>query len=379
MRIAIFTDSYKPQVNGVVTSINLFSQELRKRGHIVYIVAPESPGYSAKEKYVTRLKSIKFANYEGYRIGLPFGLMLKNFPDIDIVHVNSPFSIGLAGLAFARHRKIPCVMTFHTMYSEYTHYLSTIKTISGSKKINKIFKDISWKYLKWFHNKADVIIAPSAYIRNILIKKGIDKPVFVVPTGYRSRGIMQTKAALRKIHGFGGKDRIVLHVGRITKEKNIEFIINSLRHILKDNTKLVIASDGPMRESLQKKTAEMKLDKNVLFTGYLTEKDLEEYYKLSDVFVMASSTETQGLVLVEAAIRRLPLVVIDEPVISDFVRLNHVGLVAQKNQFAAAVEKILANAALRRKFAVNCIKIIEDYKPAKCTDRLLEVYDAAVR
>ena len=378
MRIAIFTDSYKPQVNGVVTSIDIFTHELRRRGHSVYIFAPEIPGYAEKEPDVFRMKSIKFSNYDGYWLGLPFSLMFRDFPEVDIVHVHSPFSMGLAGLAYARHRKVPCVATFHTMYSEYSHYFIKNRMISDSKTFRKIFKDLSWKYLRWFHNRADVVIAPSDYIMKILKRKKIGKSVVIVPTGVHFRKSGQSKKSLRKKYGFGRNDRIMLHVGRITKEKNIEFVIDSLKHLLSDDARLVITSEGPAKEVLQKKVVDMKLAGKVVFTGYLDEKELREFYRLSDVFVMASRTETQGLVLLDAATSGLPSVVIEAPVISDFVRSNNIGLVAQKKDFADSVSRLLSSPALRRKFSSNCGKIIGDYSPEKCAARLLSAYDSAM-
>ena len=170
---------------------------------------------------------------------------------------------------------------------------------------------------------------------------------------------------------------MILHVGRITKEKNIEFIIRSLERILRKDAVLVVTSDGPNRAALEELAASLRLDKKIIFTGYLSDRDLAKFYALADVFVMASESETQGLVLLDAANNSLPSVVVDAPVISDFVRSTRTGIVSSRKDFAKNVERALSDESLRRSLMTNCAGVRADYSVEKCTDRLLSVYESA--
>jgi 1,2-diacylglycerol 3-alpha-glucosyltransferase len=372
MRIAIFTDSYKPQVNGVVSSIEMFTKELRSRGHDVHIFAPDAPG-ARKEKNVHRIKSVEFMNYPEYRIGLPFRLLFKqDMNRFDVVHIESPFSVGVTGLGLSKFHGIPTVSTFHTMYPDYSHYLIRPVVLTKTKGFKEVFDMFSWKYMRWFFNKTKVVIAPSNETKKVLEKKGI-KHVVVIPTGTTKRKEHRSKAVIRKKHNFGN-EKIILHVGRITREKNMEFIIHALERLLRTDTKLIITSDGPHREKLEKLVKEKGLRKNVIFTGYLSENELNEYYSLADVFVMASRTETQGLVLLEAAKNNLPAVVLNAPVISDFIKENKTGIVTTKNRFAADVKSLLENDTARSNIIKYCQTAAEKYSMENCTDQLLRVY-----
>src|SRR3989344_5128034 len=164
MRIAFFTDTYEPQKNGVVTSINIFAEALRRKGHKVKIFSPASPGYNGSRNVKT-LRSLEFRRYPGYRIGLPFlkPWQVKNF---DIIHVHTPATVGIAGIVLAKYYKIPLVGTFHTLIPEYAHYLSVPRT-------EKIAKRALWKYSSMFYSKCDVTIAPSRYIGNLLKKHDV--------------------------------------------------------------------------------------------------------------------------------------------------------------------------------------------------------------
>ncbi|MBI4895264.1 MAG: glycosyltransferase [Candidatus Aenigmarchaeota archaeon] len=370
MKIAIFTDSYKPQINGLVRSLELFNKELRKKGHKIYIIAPKVPDYKDKEKGIFRTSSVELESYKEYRIAFPFRTVI-DFPiKADVIHVQSPFSMGLAGLAVAKSKKIPTIGTFHTMFSEYLHYFFS-KRLLKSKRFKKMLKKGLWKYLIWFYNRCDVVIAPTEEIKKMLIKRGLKSEIVVIPTGVVLSKTTKSKEIIREKYGFSINDKILLHVGRITKEKNIEFIINSLKSLLKDNKhKLIITSDGPYKNQLIK-MAEKTGIKNILFTGYIDEGKLNDYYRLSDLFVMASKTETQGLVLLEAVNNQLPVVVLDAPVISGFVKENKIGLVAKKTDFLSKVKEMEDKSKV---FMKNFKSVSEKYDIRKCANDLENIY-----
>jgi glycosyltransferase involved in cell wall biosynthesis len=375
MNIAMFADSYKPQVNGMVTSIELFTKALRRKNRVA-IFAPEISG-AKPEKDVFHFESFTFTGYREYRIGVPYTLISN--PKIkkikfDVVHVHSPFSIGVAGLAFAKYYKLPVIGTFHTMFPDYMHYFIKSEKLQRNAFIKKLYKLGSWSYMTWFYNRCDIVIAPSENTRRILKEHGIRKKIVVIPTGIEIENKKLSRSDLRKKYKIGN-EKIVLHVGRITKEKNIKFIIKSLRHLLKGkNVKMIITSDGPYKKELEEYVYGLNLDKKITFTGYVTKEKLRELYTISDVFVMASKTETQGLVLAEAAVESLPMVVLDAPVISDFVKETKTGVVSTEKYFAKNVENVIHDEALRKKLAKNCKNVAKNYDIKKCANDLLSLY-----
>lgn len=383
MRIAFFTDTYTPQINGLSTTIDLYSKYLRKEGHDLYIFAPAVPGYEDEEEFVHRFKSVEFPTYREYRLAIPYKTLLR--PALrrlkcDIINIHSPFSIGLMGLAIAKKNKIPCVGTFHTLYPEYIHYASNSGLIKH-EKVSSSLKKGMWKYLKWFYRQCDVVIALSEESEELIKKHGIKNTV-LLPTGIdmkeRINRNKKSKTALKKKYGFPNK-KVVLHVGRITKEKNIEFLVRSLKNILSDdNMILVITSDGPYKVHIENLCKKLSIQNNVVFTGYISKKELADYYSLADVFVMTSKTETQGIVLFEAMKYTLPVVVLDSPVIGTFVKKNKIGVVASKNNFPRSVEKILHNTATSRKFSTTERKIMKEYDIKKSVRKMVDLYNSII-
>jgi len=380
MRIAMFTDSYRPQINGMVTSIELFTKGLREMGHEVHIFTPEIPGHKYNDKFIHTFKSIEFKAYKEYRIGLPFKLAVDskiNDINFDVVHVHSIFSIGVAGLAYAKYKGLPVVGTFHTMFSYYLHYFIKFESLMKIKRFKKFAENMAWKYIAWFYNRCNVVIAPSQQLVPMLKKRGI-KNVIYIPTGIEaSKKIKASKESLKRKYKFSGC-KLILHVGRVTKEKNIDFIIDSLTNLLKshDDAKLIITSDGPYRKQLENKAEKLKLNGKIIFTGYLPENQLNEFYKMSDIFVMASKSETQGLVLLEAIRNSLPSVVLDTPIISDFIRENHVGIISKKSDFSSNISKILYRKNVISYFTKRCNETIKKYDMKKCTQQLADVYSS---
>lgn len=351
MKIAFFTDTYEPQINGVVTSINIFKKYLEKYGNKVSVFSPATPGFKTKRNVFT-FPSIEFSKYPGYRIAAPYKIRVREF---DVVHVHTPFSMGLAGIAAAKFYKKPVVGTFHTLIPEFTDYF--IKT----RRFKKLLRKIAWRYSTWFYNMCDVVIAPSPEIKTLLKNHGIKK-IEVVPTGMEKPQKIE-KAVLRKKYKFSGKDKIVLHVGRISKEKNISFILKSLKN-KPDNWILIITSDGPYKKDLKKMVLRLGM-KNVIFTGFISKEKLNGLYFLADVLVVASKSETQGIVVAEAAARALPVVSLDAPVIANFIRKNKAGIVTREKNFLSSIKKTLEK---------NKLVVMKGYTIEETTKNLINIY-----
>lgn len=370
LKIAFFTDTYEPQVNGVVKFIKLTRKYLEKSGNEVQVFAPSHkdcvPG-----KNVHCFRSFDFLPYPDYRVAIPHRLLLwalmRKSRRPDIVHLQTPASLGAAGLIFAKYYKIPCVATFHTLISEYTHYLMKDGKIKKILGIEKITKKAIWKYTKWFLNSCDAVTVPSEEVKRLLVKNGVKKPVEVLPGGIEIPR-KRDKKSLRKKYGFGEKEKILLSVGRLGKEKNIDFILRSMKLLEERGFSIVIVGKGPYENELRKKAEKLGLTK-VLFTGFLSDSELMDYYSMADVFVSASKTETQGIVLLEACFSGLPLVSIEAPVVSDFIRKYGLGIVSgcSEKDFAAAVRKLFTDRKMLGKIRNGQKRALHDLNAEECT------------
>ena len=355
MKIAFFTDTYYPQTNGAVKSIEIFSKQLRERGNEVHIFCPDG---IHRDKYTHPIPSSKFKNYPEYRVGLPTLKTVKEIEKInpDVVHIHSPFTIGLTGMSIAKILKIPIVATYHTLLSEYFDYV-------GSSRLKK---EIADRYAKCFFDRASIIIVPSKSIEDIFKKYKIKKPIKVLPTPLDLKILKNNKKANKKL--------TILHVGRICKEKRIEIILNAFEKIhKKTNSRLIITSDGPDRKRLEKLCKKLGIEKNVTFTGYLSDKKLLKLYSNADIFVSASDTETQGLVLLESMACGCPVIARDALGFKDFVKNKRNGILFNTEDdliesiFLIKKDKNLRSKLIKngydtvRKFNIsNYVKIMED-------------------
>lgn len=362
MRIAMFTDTYEPQINGVVTSIRSFSDGLEKKGNDVHIFAPGSPNTSYPRN-VHPFRSFPFLPYPGYRIGVPPLDILRRFSAIgfDIVHVHSPLSVGSAGAGIAKLEGKPLVGTFHTLLPEYLHYMG--RMVAGSAGAKKA----AWKYCVWFYNRCDLVTAPSEYIARLLVRNGIKRPVRVVPEGVKP----PAKAVKRKA------GRMLLHVGRLTREKNIEAVLRAFKEVR--DAELAITSDGPHRKNLEEYAKKLGVSDRVKFTGFLSRGELERQYAAADAFVFASKSETQAIVILEALRHRLPIACLDDPVVGSFVRRYRVGIATTPSKLPQAIERILSDTSLRKEFSENSLKAVAEYSEAASIRKLLDAYEEAMR
>ena len=362
MKVAIFTDTYEPQTNGAVDSINKFKKELEKRGHEVYIFCPYDKELK-KKKNVIPLRSIKFSPYPEYRIGIPSARIIRHIRRIqpDIIHIQSPATIGLAGLAVAKYYNIPTIATYHTLLTEYFSYIST--------KHEKMSKRSIIKFTKWFFNKVDRVLVPSTSIKKILQKYGIKKPIDVVMTGIYLEKRRLSKKKKSKIP-------TILHVGRICKEKRIDFVIKGFKRLLRRrDARLVITSDGPDRDRLEKMVTDLGIEDKVTFTGYVSDRKRDQLYRDADVFVTASKTETQGIVLVEALSIGCPVVVQNSLGFKDVIKDGYNGFMFRsEGEMIRKITKILDDKKLRNKFRFNGRESAKELTVEKTTDKLFDVY-----
>ena len=268
MRIGVFTDSYKPYTSGVVTSICTFKDELIKMGHEVFIFAPSYPNYNEYEENVFRYYSLPSPTNKDYTLAIPvypgMNRLLKKL-DLDIIHVHSPVMLGRVGLHYAKKYGIPIVFTYHTLYDQYVHYVPIPQELA---------KKVAIKHSTSFCNQCDHVIVPSTEVEEILINNNVRKPISVIPTGVPLHKFTGKPGEnwLRAHYSIPEENKILLFVGRLTKEKNLEFLIKAFAKVKQSmpNTTLVLTAQGPLEHDLKKlaKTLGLSLETEVIFTGH---------------------------------------------------------------------------------------------------------------
>jgi 1,2-diacylglycerol 3-alpha-glucosyltransferase len=360
MRVVFFTDTYWPQINGISENMDTLKNELEKKGHTVYIVAPKSPGYKDKEKNTFRLSGVRIVKNPEQRMIIPIpqkdlrSLFRHKF---DIVHIHTLGTAGFLGWEVAQLRDIPTVVTYHTLLNRYSHYF--MKGLVVRPKVAEVGSKI-------FCNLADITIAPTKRVKDELVSYGVKKEVLVIPGGIELYRFEKTEPGfLRNKLGVSGEKKIILYLGRLGKEKNIDFIVKSLKGLLKsrEDTCLVVVGDGPERENLDKLVNELGLEEKVLFTGFISRKDVPKIYSDSDIFAFASTTETQGLTVPEAMATALPVVVMKDPAFEEIVKDGETGLVSDNNEedFAENVSRLIEDENLRERLGRDGRDFVKKY------------------
>lgn len=385
MRIGIFSDTYTPNINGVATSINTFTDELKRNGHDVFIFAPNSRfrWELSFEKQILKFPSVEFYGDRRYRFGIPL-LLRKKLQDIslDIVHTQTPFPIGIWGLWFALSHKVPLVYTHHTRYQTYDHYLH-IPEFMRKQTVKRMMGQIVR-----FINKHDIVVAPSSGVKRELAAFGVKKPINVIPTGVdigkiaALSNVAPTKKFLSRFN-IDPAAELIIFTSRLGKEKNIDFLLRSMQQVFLDRpaAHLIIIGDGKQKNDLRRQVEWLGIAKRVTFTGFLAHEEIFSIYKMAKVFVFSSFTETQGLVLLEAMAAGLPVVALKATGTEDIVNESNGFLVEAPDvgQFARTVEKILTDATVREKKAKGAEATVQEFSIQKTTHMLLATYEQAIQ
>ncbi|MFH1541542.1 MAG: glycosyltransferase [bacterium] len=351
MKIALFTNAYLPYLSGITLSVSTQKEELEALGHKVIVVAPAYPGHKEIDPNIIRVMSIP-APYPGYRFVNPFSpfafLRLKR-EKIDIIHVHQPFGVGLGARLTAKLLGVPLVYTFHTLFSRYVHNASWIP--------RKFSQFIVVQYLKFFCNLADTIITPSTMVMRLLRMRKIKTPIKVLPTGMRmwefkkQMEIGTQRVEIRKKHNIPLDAKLLMCSTRISAEKNIPFLLKAFPVIKKQapNTYFIVVGGGPKVEDYKKEAA--KIDPQIIFTDRQTHAQVIDHCLAADLFVYASKTETQGLVLNEAKACGLAVVAVRGGGISDVIDNGVDGYLVPENQeiFIEHVMRLLSDDQLRQK------------------------------
>jgi len=378
MKILFISDVYFPRINGVSTSIRTFVEQMRYLGHEVHLIAPDYGVDTADEAWIKRVtaRSIYFDPEDKL---MKYGDAIKRLPELqqenyDIVHIHTPFVAHYLGLKLARELNVPCVETYHTFFEDYLHhYLPWIPKVMARGMARAISRRQC--------NEVDAIVAPSKPMLDVLRGYGVNVFAEVIPTGLQMKSFEEADGqAFREKFGIPLDRPMLLYVGRVAFEKNIDFLLRMAKDLIehRPDALLVVTGEGPAEASLHKLVKTLGLEQNVKFIGYLDRnKELNACYQAADVFVFASKSETQGLVLLEAMAQGTPVVAIAELGTASILVEGQGALIAPDNtaKFAEKVLQLLMNPQERFELGHKARIYALDLWTAKFqAERLLKFY-----
>lgn len=385
MRIGLFTDTYPPFINGVSTSVLMLKQGLEKLGHEVYVVTVNDESFSYKEEDgVLKIPSFPIGLMNFRQSGIyPFkALKIIKKWKLDIIHSHTEFSIGTFARLISKQLNIPLVHTYHTMYEEYIYYITKGYFNSASKKL------VEYLTLFLCDKTIDELIVPTEKTKELFKDKyKVKREVYVIPSGidttrfYKENIDKNEIINLKKDLGLKKTDFIVLYVGRIAKEKSIDFLINNFNSVLKriPKAKMIIVGDGPDIKDLIDLTRKKGLENKIIFTGKAPWTDVPKYYSLCDVFVTASKTETQGLTVMEAMGASKPVVAIRDESFELMITDKKDGLFFDdEKSYVDMIYEVYKNKKLRDEISFNARLTADKYSPYNYAKNVLKVYDKVI-
>ena len=385
MRIGLFTDTYPPFINGVSTSVLMLKQGLEKLGHEVYVVTVNDESFSYKEEDgVLKIPSfpIGLMNFRQSGIYPIKALKIIKKWKLDIIHSHTEFSIGTFARLISKQLNIPLVHTYHTMYEEYIYYITKGYFNSASKKL------VEYLTLFLCDKTIDELIVPTEKTKELFKDKyKVKRDVYVIPSGidttrfYKENIDKNEIINLKKDLVLKKTDFIVLYVGRIAKEKSIDFLINNFNSVLKriPKAKMIIVGDGPDIKDLIDLTRKKGLENKIIFTGKAPWTDVPKYYSLCDVFVTASKTETQGLTVMEAMGASKPVVAIRDESFELMITDKKDGLFFDdEKSYVDMIYEVYKNKKLRDEISFNARLTADKYSPYNYAKNVLKVYKKVV-
>lgn len=388
MRIGIFTETYTPYISGLVTSEVMLKNALEKQGHEVYVVTANLESfkyeYNEKEK-VLKIPGVPTGIYDSRLTSIyPIQAVnkIKSWK-LDVIHSQTEFAIGTFARIIAKQYNIPLVHTYHTMYEDYIHYITKGYFKKSSKKLVEYFTKF------YCDTTATELIVPTTKTYKLFKEKyEFEKNIHIIPTGieverFYEENIDQKEVNnLRKTLNLSKKDFVILFVGRLAEEKNVEFLINAQKKLVEKNKniKLIIVGDGPDKEKYEELSKTLGIEKNIIFTGKAAWGDIPYYYHVSTVFATASKTETQGLTIIEAmASSIVPICMRDEAFISMVTEELNGLFFETEEEYISHIERLYNNKNDLIKIGKQARIQAEHYSSKNYAERVLEVYNRAIK
>lgn len=379
MNVGLFSETYYPEINGVATSVYLLKKELEKRGHNVYVFTTTTPGAPEQEHNVYRVPSIPFVFITERRVGLFYHPKLAHIIKklkLDIIHTHTEFSLGIFGRIMAKELKLPIVHTYHTIYEDYTHYLTHFKALDRRAKA------FARTYTKLCCNTVEQVIVPTEKTKKLLMAYSVHKDISIVPTGIdlskfdRDNYSEKEIEELKKSFGIQKEDKILIYIGRVSQEKNIEEILRAMPEYMasRKNVRFVIVGSGPELCKLKELSHELGVNDRVIFTGSKDWDSIGLYYRLGDVFVSASRSETQGLTYIEAMASGLPVVAREDKCLEDILEQGRNGYTfTDQEGFYHGLDQILFRDK-ETDYSANALEKVSKYSMQEFARQVEQVY-----
>jgi len=377
VRIGLFTNNYLPFCGGVTISVETLRRGLEGRGHEVWTFAPRFPGAPATDPRVVRFPSIPAATYPEFALAVPWAPRINRQVSrlgLDVFHAHHPFLLGPAARRLARRLGRPLVFTYHTRYEKYAHYVPLTRPLVEAAALRLSTR---------FAGSADAVIAPSALVRDQLRARGVTVPIAVVPTGVDlDRFRPSERTAARRALGLAGGVPLVLYVGRLDREKSVDRVLLAFDRIAGTlgGAQLWLVGQGKETEPLRRLATGLGASGRVHFAGVRAHERLPAWYQAADLFLFASETETQGLVLAEAAACGLPAVTVIAPGCDEVVRDGDTGILTKGDPAALAEAAIglLLDGDRRRAMGARARQVAEQaFGVTLQVTRTLDVYAEA--
>jgi 1,2-diacylglycerol 3-alpha-glucosyltransferase len=375
MRIAIFTECYRPIVNGVVVSVETFAAELTKQGHEVHIYAPAYPGYRDSERSVHRLLSVTPPTRPRYPLAVPHlgGLLLRQVYAAhapDIVHAQHPFATGREGRRLARRLRTPLVFTYHTLIRAYAHYVPLPRPLVRALAV--------W-VSREFSNSADCVVVPTRAVADILRSYGVWRPIEVIPTGIDLDLIRATpRRPARARFGVPQGVPVIAYSGRIAREKSIDVLIRAFAQLGSrlPEAHVLLIGGGPWYSYCQGLATSLGVEDRVHFTGYLPRSQVFDCLAESEIYAFPSLTDTQGVAVLEAMALGCPAVAVRSGAVADVIRDGTDGLIVGPSAEALVegLSRLIEDEQLRHKLAGQARGRAEEFSAGRMAARLARVY-----
>lgn len=380
MKILITTDWYKPVINGVVTSVINLKSELEKLGHEVRVLTLSPDGYQHFENDTYYLKSFRVKIYPQARG--TYNFHSRYLPEIldwhpDIVHSQCEWMSFIFAKYIAFKLNIPIVHTYHTIYEDYTHY------ILRSKRISKTLVLFGSNHAI---NATNYVIAPTNKARDLLLSYGIDNPIITIPTGinlniYKERISEERRNELLSFYGITPDKTVLVNIGRLAVEKNIEELIDNIKLLVESNPEIVllIVGGGPYENTLKEIVSNMNLEKHIIFTGMISPDLVHEYFQLGKFFICASQSEAQGLTYIESLASGVPILCRYDDCLENVLKDGYNGFYFDNsNDF---ISKLLENINNKDKYKLLCKNAelsAQSYSKETFANRVENVYNSAL-
>lgn len=388
MRIGLFTDTYPPYINGVSTSITMLKKGLEQKGHQVFVVTVNDETLKYKyedDEKIIRIPGIPIGIFD-YRLTGIYPLRVVNKIkkwNLDVIHSHTEFGVGTFARIIAKQFDIPLVHTYHTMYEDYVHYITKGYFDGTSKKIVE--------YLTLFYCDKTIteLIVPTKKTYDLFKSKyKVEREVNIIPTGMDTQRFHKENINLKLLeqkkreYGLKPNDFVVLFVGRLGKEKNIDFLINCHTELKAKypNLKLLIVGDGPYSDNFKELVKKNKMQDNIIFCGKAPFDEIPTYYNMATVFATASKTETQGLTVIEALAASVPVLAMKDESFKDAVIDGYNGYYFEKKtEYKKHLEALMNNRKKLGLLSKQAFISSEKHSLKHFADQVLDVYKTAIR